>query len=285
MNKTNFNVIGGYPHSLDDFIFQFEGIKEVVSGVCSAFGATVNGNFLISGAAVSGGDRLPGWIYLNGEVLYFPGQTLPSVGGGESLVWLLDLSYDPEGDKTLENTAFVSVYEIRRAKIVSALYDPLIHMYADGTEDTLDKKIISIIEQSGKYDSNVIAWQNYTPVLSANDGAANIPGGFVGDALGKWIYKNKTLSIKMQVTSVETLSTVKFLAFQLPMAVPVGYIAEGYSLCKYYDGATFTIKQVRCALVSTGAGTALEVSNLDESFFATASGGIIEFSITIGMRT
>lgn len=127
-------------------------------------------------------------------------------------------------------------------------------------------------------------WRTYAPSLTANDGASIIPGGFIATVNASWMFKNNVLHIRMRVTAVETLNTVKYLGFSLPMAVASPYNAEGFNLCKYFDGASYTVKQVKIGLRHTGSGTGLEVSNFDSSFFATATGGTIDFEITIGYR-
>lgn len=211
-----------------------------------------------------------GAIYYNGEVYLVPASTTipdpPVTGLIATLVVspTLDSRHDPVSF-TDGSTANVHLDRTIRFADGSAITSGYIADFAN---------------------LHYLGYKNYTPTLSANDGAVDVPGAFTGTAVGTYKLVNDTLFIRMIVTAADTINTAKFLAFTLPadITLPTAHRAEGFSLCKYFDGAVYTTKQVKINLTSGGSGTALEVSNFDEGFFGTASGGTIDFSIVISIR-
>lgn len=146
MNKTNFASNGGYPIVLDDFTFEQESVREAFKGAMSAFGLTAGDDFIISGCDLYGTfltNYNPGYLFLKGEIYKVDGGVAPGLGVGLSRVWVADLSYDVNGDKVLENTSSIHAYHVRKAKMVSAVFDGSIHLNAN-TAKTFADKIIQI---------------------------------------------------------------------------------------------------------------------------------------------
>ncbi|MCE9539758.1 MAG: hypothetical protein K8R85_11140 [Bacteroidetes bacterium] len=166
MNKTNYATNGGFPEFLDDFTFEQESIRDTFKGVMSAFGLTAGGDLIISGCDLYGTfltNYNSGYLFLKGEIYKVDGGLVPALGFGLTRVWVADLSYDVSGDKVLENTSSTHAYHVRKAKMVSAVYDGLIHMNAN-TAKTLSDKIIQIAVNDN--DTNDLAGK----ILTVMDG-------------------------------------------------------------------------------------------------------------------
>lgn len=148
MNKTDFDFLGGFPFSLDDLINEQQSIREAFKGAMSGWGITAGEHLIVSGCIWTGSNYSDGWIFLNGELLRVDAGSTPTIAVGQVAVWALDITYDPAGNRNLESTAMVSAYQVRRGKVISAVYNAAVHMLANGSEPTLEKRIYNIIDAS-----------------------------------------------------------------------------------------------------------------------------------------
>ncbi len=122
MNKliTTFNA--GIGFEWDDFRFEQAAVRDAFYALLSAFGITPDQSFIISGCTVSGvaptQSYAPGYIALNGEILFVPGGALPVVvNPGDFLYWDIDVSYDPAGFEMFENGTSGDTYQVRTASV------------------------------------------------------------------------------------------------------------------------------------------------------------------------
>jgi hypothetical protein len=103
------------------------------------------------------------------------------------------------------------------------------------------------------------------------------------------------LKLKVSVTLVAILATVKNLYFTLPKTpfnaagsgTPISpYNIYGFNMAKRGDisNSAYTAQQVSMGLRHTGAGSALAVSKIDGTAFAASASGTVDFEITLGWR-
>ena len=150
MNKTEFLLPGGFPNVLDDFAFEQDAVRKAFKGIMAMLAITVDDSFIMwgcpgsSGLGSVGGFYNGGVIYLHGEIYEVDDAIAPAAAIGQDLVWSVVETYDASGDKTLEDTTTAHAYVVRKAQIISAVYDSTIHMLASGTY-SFPNKIYSLI--------------------------------------------------------------------------------------------------------------------------------------------
>jgi len=106
MKKLNTALNGGWPLSLDDYRFWDDGIREAFQGFLSAFGASPDDSFVLSGAEVSGAGNnyTDGFVCINGEICKVNAGLAGIILSGESLFWIIDeTDADASGDKQFED--------------------------------------------------------------------------------------------------------------------------------------------------------------------------------------
>lgn len=122
MNIIKTTDLGGFPFEMDDLRFMINGIQEAFKGVLSGIGGYDNGaTGKLSGCKDNGsGVVSPGFLAINGEVLYYPGGSWPPItpGPGKSLHFKLESIFDSGGLETFENGSSHDTWEIRRAVLV-----------------------------------------------------------------------------------------------------------------------------------------------------------------------
>ncbi len=123
--KTTDN--GGFPIVLDDLRWIQDGINLGFKGALSAagIGLDTEQGAVLSGCVESGADITSGYIVLNGEVMFYPGDLaiLPIAGGSEAY-FELDPAVDAAGLKTFQDTVTHDTYQIRNARIVVSASPP-----------------------------------------------------------------------------------------------------------------------------------------------------------------
>lgn len=121
MNKLNTINNGGHPIELDDLRWMDSAYRNAFLGLLSGFGILPNETFILSGCnKTTSGSTITvteGYICLEGEILYMPEQTYPVPTGSDVDYFELDVTYDPLGNETFEDTTTHDTYEIRQAKI------------------------------------------------------------------------------------------------------------------------------------------------------------------------
>ncbi len=65
-----------------------------------------------------------GYVFFNSEIFYVPAHTL--VKGAGTYYWTEDITYAPEGDKTLKDETAYSAHEVRRAKLAVSETPPVL---------------------------------------------------------------------------------------------------------------------------------------------------------------
>ncbi len=207
-----------------------------------------------------------GYVLYGGEVYYSAGKSGTTAFSNMPVMTITTTNDSIADPVTFTDGVARNVHNVRRMVLSDAV---------SGT-GTFNLTAATRVQNSAK---------TYTPTLTATaiGGAVNSTG-FTGTATGKYTFKHNTLNIYMNVTNVATFSTSVELGFTIPISVDYPYGAEGYTLVKYYDGSSYTIKQARIGLRHTGQGDGLIITNLDGSAFGTTTGGQIDFSITIMFR-
>lgn len=125
MNKLKTDINGGMPLELDDIRWEQAAVREAFYGLISAFGITAPLSFKLSGCDVSitggGADYAcaAGYICLEGEVCAVDSHSVTINPVNQMAVFQLEVTYDPSGEETFEDTSVNDTYEIRKAKLVA----------------------------------------------------------------------------------------------------------------------------------------------------------------------
>jgi len=131
MNKllTDFN--GGYPFVLDDIRFQQDAVRDALKGILSGFGWSgneLNGSYIISGlewgSSTSIPDFTPGYVCIEGEVLYCTGGTpfsAPTPPPGSVYYAYVSSTFDTNGIKNMENGNSENAYELRTVALAHGI--------------------------------------------------------------------------------------------------------------------------------------------------------------------
>lgn len=180
MKSVDFLKPGGFPFVLDDLAYSQSGLIEAVS-VCAAMFRNVGiPSYIMYGCISTEG----GAVFLHGEICKVdPGSPLTSANPGEVLVWAFDDSFDPSGDKTLEDTTTVQVYKTRKAKIQSKVYDAAVHMLVAGAP-RFENRIYSLMDSPDWIDGVAGEWKyrktrdGFVHVVGLIDGASTLPVGY-----------------------------------------------------------------------------------------------------------
>lgn len=155
---------GGMPLHGDDFRFIDNAAREAISGVFDAFEGDSRGDFIISGFGYElTGNVLTvesGYVYIDNEVLFFPGQVLNGVNNPNNVEIQLEVTYDPNGLDVFANSIAQNTYEVRRAKLVNGL--------SDGNPILTGKRWKTAIHDLLKTEQVL-----YTPLVFQNGWAAN----------------------------------------------------------------------------------------------------------------
>lgn len=143
MNKYITTDVGGLPIVLDDFRFIDDSVRNAFNGFSGAFGKDTEDGYLLQGATVAPDfpnfDVRAGYIVFGGEIFQVLAATVPAPSVGQELVWAIDSTFDPAGNKTFDSGGTFDTYEIRRAHVVSAVVVAS-SLLAEGTP-TIHEKI------------------------------------------------------------------------------------------------------------------------------------------------
>jgi len=246
--------------------------------------------------------------YLTGQTVSKSGKVYAALQGGTGLdpetnpAYWIYLGNTGDGQIfSVDAVTLVALANVKVARFVTTFIagDPAI--FADTTTANVHAIVkltfVDALTGTGAFDFSAIEWNDrwlsYTPALSADDGASPVASGFTGTASGKYLFKNNILHIKMSVTAVAILATVKNLLFSLPAtqlnttSLPISpYNMEGFNMAKRGDisNSSYTAQQVSIGIRHTGAGLGLAVSKLDATAFAASANGTVEFYIAINYR-
>lgn len=118
MNNLKTNINGGFPFVLDDLRFLHDSYKEAIRGFINGYG---NQAVIMSGCvrSVNSGtvNITEGYVIMSGEMFHFPAQSYPTPQPGEVEYFVVDVTYDPSGNKVFEDGQSHDTYEIRKAKL------------------------------------------------------------------------------------------------------------------------------------------------------------------------
>lgn len=130
--KTDIN--GGFPFTLDDIRWFDFGIREAMKAIFSNYSdGSTSESFVISGVYLSSYTQsgttyvtsTPGWVYLNGEICFHPGDGFGvPVTAGKLWFELSSGIYDSGGTKVFENGQTHETHELRRALMSSGATTP-----------------------------------------------------------------------------------------------------------------------------------------------------------------
>jgi hypothetical protein len=125
MNKLNIPN-GGMPLFGDDFRFLDEAGREALKGILFEAAQVYDGKMILGGCVLTVNPTTfsitEGFVMLDYEVLYLPATTVAK-GGNTVCEIQLDVTYDPDGEKTFANSTTQDTYEVRRAKLVAGTSD------------------------------------------------------------------------------------------------------------------------------------------------------------------
>lgn len=122
---------GGMPLELDDLNWIQDAYKEAISGIWKTYVDALSGNCILSGCvptlvAPSTYDITAGFVLLNNEVRYYPGQTGVSVPTPSQRFFVEDDYYDPAGSDVFEDTVTRDTYQVRNAKLQNFVTPPVV---------------------------------------------------------------------------------------------------------------------------------------------------------------
>lgn len=122
MNKLKSDIYAGIGLEWDDIRFEQAAVREAFYGLCSAFGIAVNDGFIITGCVITGTPPTQvysdGFISLGGEIYRVSAAALPViVNPGDVLYFDVDVTFDPAGFESFENSTSGDTYEVRTASI------------------------------------------------------------------------------------------------------------------------------------------------------------------------
>lgn len=155
MNKLKTTQNGGFPFVLDDLKWMDDSYREGIAGILSAFELNPNDTIILSGCVkTSSGTTVTvteGFLFLNREILYFPGGNL-TLNHPASVYFDLDVAYDSSGNKLFEDATTNQTYEVRRAKLVTG--PPI--AYPKTIYEVMSSKLVKT-DLWNTNDSNVLA--------------------------------------------------------------------------------------------------------------------------------
>lgn len=183
MNKFITTDVGGLPITLDDFRFIDDSVRNAFFGFSGAFGSATEDGFTLQGAGVTFNglsyDVAAGYIAYGGEIFEVLAHNVAAPGVGETLIWRINTSNDPAGNKTFDSGGTFDTYQLRRASVISfvavasslpAVGTPTIHeKIAELSGPTLGAW--TTIDLNGSTD----VVQNNTPTGGGADTATVLP--------------------------------------------------------------------------------------------------------------
>ena len=222
MNRLLF-FQGGQPRYLDDKEYFQNAILEAFKAISAPYGGNcIHGGVL---ATPSGANYVmgSGYISIDGEILWFPGQTLVGVAP-TALKVVVDVTYDAAGYVEFQDNFLRNTFEIRRAKFVATtdprpgvLYTALKRVPSDIVAELFASQQFSDDVLQVLSDLSDFAART-TATLSASSGWASVGSPKVVRQAGRAI-----------LDAVFTKTGSTSLAFTLP----VGYrpASDWYYLC------------------------------------------------------
>jgi hypothetical protein len=132
--KTTYN--GGFDLKLDDFRWIHSGVLSGFKGLMSTFGVDDQNTIILSGcerSLVSSTVSITeGYVSIGGEVCYVAAHSYPEPAVGEYEYWVINVTFDPTGLKSFEDSSSHETYEIRVGKIAVSNVVPAGHtVYSD----------------------------------------------------------------------------------------------------------------------------------------------------------
>jgi hypothetical protein len=145
------NFTGGEPTiNFNDLSRNNIANRAALFAVMAAYNIGTNENFIISGcvATVDPGvdvDVTAGYIFLNGEIIQVEAQTVLDSGTTDLYKYVKTTTYDPNGDKTFNNSVARQTWAKNRG-IVTAATAPILTTELDVVNgDRLESKIIALL--------------------------------------------------------------------------------------------------------------------------------------------
>ncbi len=121
MNKVNYQP-EGQPRYHDTAVYLQNSILEAFKALSAPYGGNCIHGGLVATPSGSNFIMSSGYVSLDGEVLWFPGQTIIGVSP-TILKIVVDITYDPSGYFEFQDNVLRQTHEVRRAKFV-ATSDP-----------------------------------------------------------------------------------------------------------------------------------------------------------------
>lgn len=122
MNKLRTNYDGGMPLELDDIRFEQLAVREGFTAILSQIPVLNASGYILSGCAVTdlGASYLvgAGWVYISGEIYKVDEHEVTKGSAGCHYVFAIEVTYDPDGGETFEDTSVYDTYEVRKAKVI-----------------------------------------------------------------------------------------------------------------------------------------------------------------------
>jgi len=198
MNKLNTNHPGlKVPFNWDDLAWMQNSLSEAIKGILVGLVPNGGSGFKISGCSVSVVNNnytvSEGWIFLNGEVVYVPGNTVvPSVG--ESVLFTIVESDDSNGLKigydNLNVASNVSMYKIRIGRLSTGVSSGSDMLYgAPYFTDLISENIGWKSVLSSLSSINL----TYSPAITADQSITNIVHSSNYKIIGKQLFLNINL--------------------------------------------------------------------------------------------
>lgn len=123
MNKLDFTPTGGWPLHIDDLKFMYDALYDGFKAFVLTFSAGDSNPVILQGCEIttvsSNWNVAPGYIGLENEIFYFPGQTVPLPTSNNKPFWRINEVVDPNGgSKVFKNLSSHDVRFFRTANLI-----------------------------------------------------------------------------------------------------------------------------------------------------------------------
>lgn len=199
MNKLLTNIPGGMPFRLNDLEFLQNTYNNVINSLINILGERTAQGFIVGGCDivdVNGQYQYTeGMIFLYNELFQVDAGVL--VKGTGTLYWVIDESYDSNGEKVFADGETHNTYLIRKMKLIQSDTPPDSSTYVTVTESRMFDYMISNLGLSNMLN----AWKSKD--VSASNVVLNgasfsaVSGNFRYNFTGKTVMMNFSFSIQI----------------------------------------------------------------------------------------
>jgi hypothetical protein len=205
MNRTRFELTGGFPLTLDDLDFFQQAMRDGFRDVLAQWGTRIRlwgseltwvpGSFTGGLAGPGTWTVTEGAVYREGEVLYVPAST-GQQNNGPVLNIVPDITYPPDNPVAFNDASLNNVNEIRRARVQNApvfgsagpdnynAYIPLVVAIANALPGTLPPTWSAFTQVPAAQGNHTLRYRRDLSGCIHVRGTFTPAGGFIGNLTG-----------------------------------------------------------------------------------------------------